>query len=145
MIVRPAREADIAAMAAAASAAYRVGFAGILEPGVLVAYDIAYFADRFRDTLGALTVAEADGVVLGFAKTTGGHLDMLFVQPRAHGTGAGSALLAEAEARGVHTLECFRDNAAARAFYERRGWRLLRAYSREFAGKTRDFVYYGKP
>lgn len=132
-------------MAAAAAAAYRVGFAGILEPMVLVTYDLAYFTRRFAETLPSLTVAEADGVVHGFAKTTGEHLDMLFVQPRAHGAGAGSALLAEAEGRGIHTLECFRDNAAARTFYEKRGWRLLRGYEREFAGKTRAFVYYGKP
>ena len=96
------------------------------------------------DALASLTVAVADGIVLGFAKTTAGHLDMLFVQPRAHGTGAGSALLAEAEARGVRTLECFRDNAAARGFYERRGWTLLRAYQRDFAGRVRDFVFYWK-
>ncbi len=144
MIVRAAVEADIPAMAAAAAAAYRVGFVGILEPLVLVGYDRAFFEKRFAETLASLTVVAADGVVLGFAKTTGDHLDMLFVQPRAHGTGAGSALLAEAEARGVRTLECFRDNVAARSFYERRGWTLRRAYEREFAGQVRDFVFYGK-
>jgi putative acetyltransferase len=144
MIVRAATGGDIPAMAAAAAAAYRVGFAGIIEPLVLVGYDRAYFETRFADALASLTVAVADGIVLGFAKTTAGHLDMLFVQPRAHGTGAGSALLAEAEARGVRTLECFRDNAAARGFYERRGWTLLRAYEREFAGRVREFLFYGK-
>ncbi len=131
-------------MAAAAAAAYRVGFAGILEPLVLVTYDLAYFRAFRRDA------ALADGRRgrrrgPWLRKTTGEHLDMLFVQPRAHGGGAGSALLAEAEGRGIRTLECFRDNTAARSFYEKRGWRLLRGYVREFAGKTRAFVYYGKP
>lgn len=144
MIVRPAREADIPAMAAVAVAAYRAGFAGILEPLTLVGFDSAFFRRRFADALPSLTVAEDDGAVVGFAKTTGEHLDMLFVLPRLHRSGAGSDLLAEAEARGIRTLECFRDNQAARRFYEARGWRLLRAYEREFAGRTRAFVFYGK-
>ena len=144
MIVRAAREADIPAMSAVAAAAYRKGFAGILEPLTIVAFDGPFFAARFASQLPALTVAEAEGAVVGFSKTTAEHLDMLFVVPSRHGTGAGSTLLAEAEGRGVRTLECFRDNESARRFYERRGWRLLRSYEREFAGKVRAFVFYGK-
>ena len=56
----------------------------------------------------------------------------------------GSALLAEAEARGTWTLECFRDNRSARSFYERHGWTLARSYEREFLGRTRAFVFYEK-
>jgi putative acetyltransferase len=144
MNVRPAEEADIPVMAAIAAAAYRKGFAGILEPLTLVTFDGPFFARRFAEQWPSLTVADADGGVVGFAKTTGEHLDMLFVAPGRHGAGAGSALLAEAEGRGVRTLECFRDNEAARRFYERRGWALQRSYEREFAGKPRWFVFYGK-
>ncbi len=144
MIVRPAAAGDIDGLAQIAAAAYVQGFAGILEAETLATYDRAFFAGRFATQLAALTVAQAEGALLGFAKTTGNHLDMLFVDPRAQGSGAGSALLAEAEARGVATLECFRDNHAARRFYEARGWQLLRAYDREFAGRNRSFVFYGK-
>nr|WP_256515198.1 GNAT family N-acetyltransferase [Alsobacter ponti] len=107
--------------------------------------DEAFFAQRFAGELASLRVAEEGGRTIGFSKVTDTHLDMLFVDPAAQGTGGGGALLAEAEARGVRTLECFRDNAAARRFYERHGWRLARAYERDFLGKSRAFVFYEKP
>ncbi|MEJ1160175.1 GNAT family N-acetyltransferase [Prosthecomicrobium sp. N25] len=144
MRVRPARADDVPALAAIAEAAYGEAFAGILEPETLAGYDRAFFEGRFAAGLASLTVAEAGGTVTGFAKTTAGHLDMLFVAPGLQGTGAGSALLADAEARGVGTLDCFRDNLPARRFYERRGWRLARSYEREFAGRSRAFVFYEK-
>jgi putative acetyltransferase len=144
MRVRPALPADVPALAAVAADAYRTGFAGILEPETLAGYDAAFFAGRFAAGTAGLTVADADGQIIGFAKTTDGHLDMLFVAPAAQGGGAGSALLAEAEARGTRTLECFRDNQPARAFYEARGWRLVRSYERDFAGRSRAFVFYAK-
>lgn len=148
MIVRPMRPADVEALSDIAVAAYRSGFAAILEPEALAPFDHAFFALRFVAQVSQVTVAEA-GRPLGFAKTTfgadgRGHLDMLFVWPDAQGTGAGSALLAEAEARGVTSLECFRDNLPARRFYEARGWRPAHAYDREFAGRERAFVCYEK-
>jgi GNAT superfamily N-acetyltransferase len=93
MIVRSAQEGDIPAMSAVAAAAYRKGFAGILEPLTIVAFDGPFFARRFAEQLPALTVAEAEGGVVGFSKTTGEHLDMLFVVPSRHGTGAGQHLV----------------------------------------------------
>ena len=54
----------------------------------------------------------------------------------------GRALLAEAVARGVCSLECFRANGPARRFYERAGWVVTRGYSRPFAGRLHGFVYY---
>lgn len=142
MIVRPAVEADIPVLGRIAAASYADAFATILEPAILAARDATSFADRFAEWWPATSVAEQDGRVLGFAKVTGAHLDMLFVDPAAQNTGAGSALLAHVETKGVRTLECFRDNAPARRFYERKGWRLTRAYEREFLGRMRAFVFY---
>ena len=71
-----------------------------------------------------MRVAERGRRALGFSLVTGTHLDMLFVDSEAAGEGAGSALLRRVEAEGARTLEAFRDNHAARAFYERRGWTL---------------------
>ena len=144
--VRPARADDVVALAAVAEASYASGFAGILEPEVLASRDAATFAARFAESLDRLVLAEhGDGRALGFALVTAGHLDMLFVDPAAQAGGVGSRLLAHVEAAGACTLECFRDNTAARRFYERHGWRLERGYEREFAGLTRAFVAYAKP
>jgi GNAT superfamily N-acetyltransferase len=69
---------------------------------------------------------------------------MLFVDPACTGSGVGHALLDQVESEGVTTLECFRDNGPARAFYEHQGWRLVRSYEREFLGSCRAFVLYAK-
>ena len=140
MIIRPAAAADIAGMAAVAAASYRSGFAFILEPEVLDTRDEAYFAQSFAAALPSLRVAVQDGRIVAFAKVTAPHLDMLFTAPGAQGAGVGAALLASVEADGVISLECFRDNHAARRFYQRHGWQLAREYSRKFLGRTRDFV-----
>ena len=146
LTVRRAAASDVAALAAVAEASYASGFAGILEPEVLASRDAATFAARFSGSLDRLVLAEdGGGRTLGFALVTSGHLDMLFVAPAAQAGGVGAHLLAYVEAQGARTLECFRDNTAARRFYERHGWRLERGYEREFAGRTRAFVAYAKP
>lgn len=132
-------------MAEVAAASYAAAFAAILEPEVLASRTAARFSERFAREWTAMWVAEAEGRVLGFAEMRGRHIDMLFVDPAAQRQGAGRALLAALEAAGAATLECFRDNAGARAFYEHAGWRLARGYARELEGRRRDFVWYEKP
>ena len=141
MIVRAADAADVTAVAEVASASYRAAFADILDAAELARRDAASFVARFGENLDKLRVAEADGRVVGFSLVSGAHLDMLFIDPTAQGSGAGRALLAEAVGRGVSSLECFRANQPARRFYERLGWVVTRAYSRPFAGRVHDFVF----
>ncbi len=145
MRVRQALEADVPVLAAIAARSYRQAFAGILEPEILAARDSAFFANRFRQSIPRMTVAESHGHVVAFSLVTEGHLDMLFVDPAAQRTGAGTALMEECEARGTRSLECFADNALARSFYEARGWTLGETYERAFAGGERRFVRYGRP
>lgn len=142
MIVRPAEPADVGPAAAVASASYRAAFAPILEAEELARRTPQSFVPRFEASLARLRVAVWMGRVVGFSLTTGTHLDMLFIDPAAQGSGAGRALLEEAVARGVCSLECFRANAPARRFYERAGWVVTRGYSRPFAGRLHGFVYY---
>jgi putative acetyltransferase len=73
---------------------------------------------------------------------TGSHLDMLFVDPAAQGRSVGTALLADAVARGCRTLESFAHNRLARGFYESRGFRLCRSYRRLYEGLDLPFVLY---
>ena len=129
-------------MAAVASSSYRAAFAAILDEAELARRDAASFVPRFAAHREQMRVAEAGGRVVGFSLTTGAHLDMLFIDPAAQGSGAGRALLAEAVARGVRSLECFRANTAARRFYARAGWLVTRGYSRTFAGRLHAFVFY---
>ena len=148
--MRPATEADVPAMAAVSSASYRAAFAGILPAAVLAQRSPEHFRERFAETWPRMMVAEEwgaeqDGRIVAFSLVTAGHIDMLFVDPERLGQGAGIALLRAAERAGAETLECFADNAPARAFYERAGWRLTKQYEREFAGAMMRFVLFERP
>jgi ribosomal protein S18 acetylase RimI-like enzyme len=73
-----------------------------------------------------LWVAEQSEIV-GFAAIDGAVLEHLYVHPGWQGRGFGSLLLAEAKRarpRGLR-LWLFQQNAAARRFYERHGFRLV--------------------
>jgi putative acetyltransferase len=143
--IRPARTADFAALAAIAERAYLRSFAGIMSRAALAERTRTHFLERFMNEPVPPVLAEGDdGATLGFHLTQDDKLAMLFVDAAIHARGVGSALLADAEARGANRLECFRDNARARAFYERRGWTLARNYEREFVGEIHKFVEYVK-
>lgn len=145
MIIRPALAHETHLIGRIAAVSYAHAFAGILEPAVLAERSPAFFAARFAECWPRLRLADSFGDILGFSLVTAGHLEMLFIDPTAQGCGAGSALLSDAELRGTTSLESFRDNTPARRFYERHGWRPTRTYTRPFAGRDRDFVYYEKP
>lgn len=144
MIVRPAEPGDVPALAGIAQSSYSLAFADILEPEVIDDHDIAFFMARFAHAWQRMLVALSDGIPAGFLLMTDQYIDMLFMDPAASGRGGGALLLKEAEQRGARSLECFRDNHAARRFYERHGWHVEREYDREFAGKSRSFVFYVK-
>jgi putative acetyltransferase len=144
VIVRPARAEDIAALAVVAEKSYRTAFADILEEDVLAGRNAAFFARRFTASWERMLVALSGETMMGFLLMTEGHIDMLFMDPAASGKGGGALLLQEAEGRGAKNLECFRDNHSARRFYERHDWRVTREYEREFAGRSRSFVFYEK-
>ena len=69
-------------------------------------------------------VAERGGIVVGFAAIEGGRLEHLYVRPDQQGTGVGSRLLDEAKRSRPDGLDLwtFQRNAAARRFYEARGF-----------------------
>lgn len=142
--LRDARPEDAPALAALVADSYRTAFAEILEPEALAQRDVAFFEGYFAEAWPFTRVIERDGAIAGFARITVAHLNMLFVDARFHGQGIGAALLADAEGRGVRTLEAFAANFEARRFYEARGWRKTKESEREFVGRVRGFVYYEK-
>lgn len=142
MICRPARQGDIAWLAATSVSAYRVVFAPLLPDCDWSGFDDAFFSARFLRQWSDVRIAENAVARLGFCLVTDANVDMLFVADGQRGHGAGLALLKDAEARGAATLECFAVNSRARSFYERNGWIRKQAYARVFAGQSCDFVRY---
>lgn len=144
MRIRPAAAEDAPALAAIAAAAYRAAFLPIIGEAGLAQRREGFFRDRFAAEWPSLHVVAEESRLRGFLQLRGGRIDMLFLDSAATGRGFGAALLADAERRGARELECFRDNAGARRFYERAGWRLVESYERDFAGGRHPFVLYRK-
>lgn len=70
-----------------------------------------------------LTVAEKDGIPVGFAGVLDGVLEMLFVTDSVRGHGIGSALLAEVVARqAVSKVDVNEQNRGAHGFYASHGF-----------------------
>lgn len=92
----------------------------------LAAADLDADAVLVRDVYlpaAKVTVAEADGRVVGFVALLDAFVGGLFVAPEAHGRGVGRALIQDAAAaRGALEVEVYAANAGARAFYARTGF-----------------------
>ena len=68
-----------------------------------------------------------DGLITGFAATTPGWLDHLYILPDFQGMGIGRELIGLAmEGQDEMQLWCFQKNAKARKFYENRGFHVVR-------------------
>lgn len=85
----------------------------------------------FRENVAAkydIWVAEADGDLAGFVALRDGVIDELFVRVDRHRQGIGTALLEHAKRLSPNglTLMTFQQNAQARAFYEKHGFRAVR-------------------
>ncbi|GJL95485.1 MAG: hypothetical protein DHS20C05_18900 [Hyphococcus sp.] len=89
----------------------------------------AYYHDRNQYCV----VAEQDGVVVGVYATKDNTVDLMMVDLAYHRSGVGSLLLADAEKNLSEkydklSLESFRDNTQAVAFYKKHGWLIERHF-----------------
>ena len=141
-LLRVAGPDDVAELAVVFLDCWRISYARVM-PAALVAGMTAerareMWADALRrpgQAVIAATQDERPHAVLGFVgfrlrEDGAGYVSSLYVSPSLQGGGVGGLLLAEAErelrdagARAA-CLWVFADNASARAFYLRRGWRL---------------------
>ncbi|QDT44096.1 putative N-acetyltransferase YjaB [Gimesia alba] len=122
-IVREYRAEDLDAVLAAWENATRLAHPFMTEE----------FLDQERDNIPNLYlpnaetwVIEQEGQVIGFIALLGNEVGAIFVQPEFHGTGAGKALMDQAqELRGDLEVEVFEANRIGRHFYQRYGFTPL--------------------
>ena len=148
--VRPARPADVPALAAVAAATFELACPPSMSRERVDAFvDEVLSADRFADyvadTARQVLLAERDGTVLGYAMLVAGdpqdgdvsatirfrptvELSKIYVLPEAHGTGAAALLMAralawatDAGAAGVW-LGVNQQNERAQRFYGKSGF-----------------------
>lgn len=87
-------------------------------------------------------VAEVEGTVVGFCARRGEVVDHLYVHPNHQQGRLGTALLERARAESPQRLQLhtFARNEAARAFYERHGFRAI-AFGHENEENEPDVLY----
>ena len=121
-VFRPARAEDAAACAAIFN---NWVDATAWMPRVHPADDVErHYREHVLATC-SVTVAEAEGAVVGFVAVDGeGYVAGLYLAPEARGRGVGAALVAAAKARRPEglTLWTFVANEGARRFYAREGF-----------------------
>ncbi len=85
--------------------------------------DRAFYRERIFPRCEVWGAAAEGGDIVGIIAFRDGWIDQLYVLPQHQGRGAGGALLAVAQAAWpALQLYTFQRNAAARRFYERRGF-----------------------
>ncbi len=116
-----------------ARAAAVAGFQNVFQPGLYEFPDDAIRADWFSaltDPDGETYIAFEDDEAVGVVSVGHGVLQTLYVMPEFWSRGIGSALhdLALVRLRQTNVQEArlwtLTENLRARAFYEKRGWRL---------------------
>jgi ribosomal protein S18 acetylase RimI-like enzyme len=165
--LKRATAADAAALSLVASACFLETFAGLLEGPDIVAHCAnANHHDTFRDwaeaTDGRVVVAEiaSGGAPIGYSVLTSPdfpavdthpddiELRRIYTLSRAHGTGLGPALMAQAllDARALGCkrvlLGVYAGNDRARAFYEKQGFEAVGTRQYKVGATLCDDVIY---
>lgn len=128
MLIRPAQQGDIPALAAVWHDVWHESHAPFVPPAVTAYRDTAFFEARIRVFRTCLMLSEDDSGVTGLTVWEPGHLRALFVAPQARGTGVAADLLQIAEtqikASGARQadLAVLPQNIRATRFYQRYGW-----------------------
>jgi ribosomal protein S18 acetylase RimI-like enzyme len=143
-LIRAAQPADAAAVAHIHVESWKVAYRGIMPDEVIARTDLAYrtrfWADRIATREWPVCVIEEGGELVAFCQMvpspdpdddpkTVGHITSIHALPHLRGRGYGRALLdhafAEFRRRGFRevTLWVLEENASARRFYERLGFR----------------------
>ena len=127
--IRPADDADMAAVADLWHEGWHDGHAGHVPDGLTAARTLTAFHERTPSRVADTAVAVAeDGSLQGFVMVVDDEVEQVFVAPAWRGTGVAADLLAEAEgqiaAAGYDEawLAVVAGNARARRFYEKCGW-----------------------
>ena len=126
--LRSARTDDGKAMAAMWHDAWHDAHDDLVDPVWRRARDRGNFLSRIGGIIPNATVAERDGLILGYSSIREDEMHQLFVASGARGTGLATDLIRDAEQRlqenGVDRawLFCVKGNSRAFRFYERMGW-----------------------
>lgn len=111
-----------------------------------------YWEDRFEEVRAQLPSAEvfvyedSSGVIQGFVGLRGTHIEGIFVRSGAQSRGIGRLLLDAARAgKSRLTLNVYRKNARAAAFYRREGFRTAGMGTDGETGEAEERMVWERP
>ncbi|MGA2010042.1 MAG: GNAT family N-acetyltransferase [Solirubrobacteraceae bacterium] len=128
MTIRPATDADSAAVAEIWERGWRDGHHGHVPDELVTVRTPESFRVRAPARVGDTVVAVVDDAIAGFVMVAGDEVEQVYVARAHRGTGVAGMLLSAAEqavAINGHQrawLAVVDGNARARRFYERQGW-----------------------
>jgi ribosomal protein S18 acetylase RimI-like enzyme len=129
--VRRVEEREIDHLARLWYAGWQDAHAQILPAELRRLRTLDSFRHRLQAALADTRVVGPLGAPLGFCITKGDELYQIYVSAQARGSGAATALMADADARIVKSgveiawLACAIGNDRAARFYEKSGWRRV--------------------
>src|SRR5690554_4661716 len=82
-----------------------------------------YVRDHLLPSMDVQVAYDPDGRALGFVGSRDEHVEMLYVEPSAHGRGLGTRLLSLVGDAGPRSVEVYAGNAVGLRFYESHGFR----------------------
>lgn len=127
--VRAAEPGDLMDVARIWEQGWRDAHSGFVSPELVEARRGEAFVTRAEDRLASTLVAVADSAVVGFVVVIDDEVEQLYVDRTSRGAGVAAPLIAAAEdligRRGFERvwLAVIPENARARRFYEKCGWR----------------------
>lgn len=141
ILLRNARESDVAALTLLLMQTYRETWAPMLRPEAAAAFDSgertkAYVQGHWREFTVAVPGVD-DGRIVGMVHVEGDFIDALHVAPSQQRRGIGALLLAQAESRmraqghPLARLETDTFNVQSRAFYASHGYAEVAMYPDE--------------
>jgi ribosomal protein S18 acetylase RimI-like enzyme len=127
MRIRPMTDADVPVLQRIHATATMSSYGAVLPWLQPILEDPATLLEPADWSLCAVDESD-DRTVLGYVAVTQQHIENLYIEPSAQGSGIGARLLAAVEARVVErplTLRCLVHNPNARRFYERHGFAVV--------------------
>lgn len=113
---------------------------------------VRYWEDRFEEVKALLPGAEVfvyedgSGVIQGFVGLRGTHIEGIFVRSGAQSRGIGRQLLDAARAgRSRLTLNVYRKNGRAAAFYRREGFHTAGTGTDDETGEAEERMVWERP
>ena len=139
-------EDDIAAVARVWHDSKQASYSYLpLQQGLTLAHDDRVFREVIQPR-NDIWVA-VDGVAVAFLAIRGSYIDRLYVSPEKQRAGIGSALIGHAKALSPSGLELHthQQNASARLFYERHGFRAVKYGISPPPESAPDIEYHWRP